>query len=69
VHGRVLRLEIRDDGRGISTTSLASRSSLGLLGIRERARRVGATASIGNVGYKGTVVTVELPLGRARGTS
>jgi signal transduction histidine kinase len=68
-HGRVLRLEIRDDGRGISTTSLASRTSLGLLGIRERARRVGATASIGNVGYKGTVVTIELPLGRARGAA
>jgi two-component system sensor histidine kinase UhpB len=64
-----LCLAIRDDGRGISWTSLVSRTSLGLLGIQERARRVGGTANIGGAPDGGTVVRVALPLAQPRGAA
>jgi signal transduction histidine kinase len=60
-----IRMEIRDDGRGITATALTDRRSLGLLGMRERARRLGGSAEIAAASPHGTRVTVEVPL---RGT-
>jgi PAS domain S-box-containing protein len=57
------RLEVTDDGIGISPESQRSPGSLGLLGIRERARRLGGTATIVSAASGGTVVSLEVPMG------
>lgn len=64
-HDDALVLEIADDGRGITRDELASGSSLGLLGIRERAHAHGGTAEIRAREEGGTVVSVRLPAGGA----
>jgi len=60
--GRALRLEVRDDGVGISDDATRNPRALGLLGMRERARRFGGTVTSRRVPDGGTVVTVEVPL-------
>jgi PAS domain S-box-containing protein len=58
--GRVL-LEVADNGRGIADDRIAASSSLGLLGMRERARLLGGEVTIrGNPGA-GTTVAAILP--------
>jgi signal transduction histidine kinase len=59
-----LLLEIRDDGRGITTDEIEKRSSLGLIGMRERAAIVGGTVHFQGVEGRGTIVTVRIPLRR-----
>lgn len=56
-----LILTVHDNGRGISTNSLADPRSLGLLGMRERARQLGGEVSIEGVAGKGTCVSVRIP--------
>jgi signal transduction histidine kinase len=58
----VLTLEVHDDGRGIQADEIAGLHSLGLLGMRERAQRVGGTFDIRDVPGEGTIVTVSVPL-------
>ena len=67
VRGRVLRLTIRDNGRGITKAELSSVESIGLLGMTERARLLGGRVTISGSAGRGTTVTVTLPvaLGRA----
>jgi two-component sensor histidine kinase len=56
-----LRLEISDDGIGLP--EIAPRgSSLGLLGMRERARRLGGECTVKRRQPRGTTVTVTVPL-------
>ncbi len=59
-HGSVV-LEVADDGIGVGTVT--PQSSLGLLGMRERARRLEGTCEVrlGETG-KGTVVALSVPL-------
>lgn len=57
-------LEVRDDGQGIRDEDLTDPRSLGLLGIRERTRRLGGTASFARVTPHGTLVTLRIPLPR-----
>jgi PAS domain S-box-containing protein len=57
-----LRLEVNDDGRGISEDAISDPKSLGLLGIRERARRLGGTVTVSGTREIGTRVVVEIPL-------
>jgi PAS domain S-box-containing protein len=60
-----LRLTIADDGRGIADEDLRSTGSLGLLGMRERARLLGGETTLRRGGRKGTVIEVALPLPQA----
>lgn len=55
------RLEIRDNGKGITASDLARPSSLGLLGMQERARLLGGDVSFAARSAGGTVVTVVIP--------
>lgn len=57
-----LVLEVKDDGQGIRDEAINDPRSLGLLGIRERARRVGGTAEFRRADPAGTIVTLRLPL-------
>lgn len=61
-----LVLEVRDDGRGITPSQIEDPRSLGLLGIRERARRLGGSVSFAPSSPHGTVVTLSVPLSGAR---
>jgi len=57
-----LVLEVADNGVGISTGSESNgRRSLGLLGMQERALRVGGEVNIGSVPGHGTKVVVTIP--------
>jgi PAS domain S-box-containing protein len=58
----VLTLQVHDDGRGIQADEIAGLHSLGLLGIRERAQRLGGTFDIQGMPGDGTIVTVSIPL-------
>jgi len=56
-----LILEVRDDGKSIRAEDLHNPRSLGLLGMRERARRLGGTATFARNEPTGTIVTLRLP--------
>jgi PAS domain S-box-containing protein len=60
--GGRLTLEVSDDGRGISEEAVAGAKSLGLLGMRERARRLGGQFAISGAVGQGTMVTLSVPL-------
>ena len=55
-------LKVSDNGVGIDANQLSGRSSLGLLGMRERARLVGGTLRILSGRGNGTQVVARLPL-------
>ena len=55
-------LEVEDNGVGISTTQLAERRSLGLLGMRERAGAFGGAVEIVGSKGQGTTVIVQMPV-------
>jgi signal transduction histidine kinase len=55
-------LTISDNGKGITEEQQAGLHSLGLLGMRERARLVGGEISITGIAGKGTVVTARIPI-------
>ena len=61
--GPRLVLEVHDNGRGISTAEVDSPASLGLLGMKERCRLIGADFEIGARSGGGTTVRVTVPLG------
>jgi PAS domain S-box-containing protein len=58
-----LRLEVADNGRGITPAELAGRRSLGLVGIRERAIGCGGELQIEGEPGRGTMVRVRIPCG------
>jgi len=60
-----VRLTVRDNGRGISDEEMLSNSSLGILGMRERASFIGGQMEISGANGKGTQITVNLPLKEA----
>jgi signal transduction histidine kinase len=57
-----LRLEVRDNGRGITESQIASAKSLGLLTMRERSALIGGQLNIKGIPGKATVVTIEVPV-------
>jgi len=57
-----LTLTVRDDGRGITKKQIASSTSIGLVGMRERATFLGGTIEISGSRGRGTTVKVTIPL-------
>jgi PAS domain S-box-containing protein len=57
-----LRLSVEDDGEGIPEEAIYRPGSLGLLGIRERARRLGGTVTVRGQSELGTLLVLEVPL-------
>jgi PAS domain S-box-containing protein len=57
-------LRVRDDGVGFATTGARRPESLGLLGLRERARLLGGSVAIVSTPGAGTTVQVQLPAPR-----
>jgi signal transduction histidine kinase len=60
-----LRLQVRDNGRGITKSEIRSPKSIGLLGMQERARLQAGEVRFQGTAGKGTIVTVQLPLNLA----
>ena len=60
--GNEMLVDVRDDGRGITADDLRRRAGLGLVGMRERARQIGATVDVEGVDGKGTIVSLRIPL-------
>lgn len=58
-------LQVHDDGRGIQAGEIAGLHSLGLLGMRERAKRLGGAFDIQGVPGDGTIITVSIPVERS----
>jgi signal transduction histidine kinase len=56
-------LRVRDNGRGISAAQATAPGSIGLLGMRERAALIGGTFKVAGERGKGTVVSVQVPIG------
>jgi signal transduction histidine kinase len=59
-----LTLEVRDDGQGIQAHEISDRRSLGLLGMQERAKRLGGSFNIRGKPGKGTTLTVSIPISK-----
>jgi PAS domain S-box-containing protein len=55
-------LKIIDNGRGITENEKSGAQSLGLLGMKERARLAGGKINVTRVEGEGTVITVRIPL-------
>ena len=58
-------LRIADNGKGIAAADLLNRNSLGLLGMKERARQLGGDVTFTQGAAGGTVVTLRIPRGSA----
>ncbi len=58
----MITLLVRDDGRGIQAREISNMSSLGLMGMRERAKRLGGTFDIQGAPDKGTLLRVSIPV-------
>jgi signal transduction histidine kinase len=58
----ILNLEVRDDGLGIEEEMVRRPSSLGILGMEERARRVHGTLTLEPCTEGGTLARVCIPL-------
>jgi PAS domain S-box-containing protein len=58
----MLTLQVHDDGRGIKAQEISGLHALGLLGMRERAKRLGGTFDIQGVPGDGTILTVSIPV-------
>jgi signal transduction histidine kinase/serine/threonine protein kinase len=61
IDGGTARLEIRDNGRGIAQEKINSKSSLGLMGIRERVSFLKGAFEIIGRKNQGTKLTVSIP--------
>jgi signal transduction histidine kinase/DNA-binding response OmpR family regulator len=56
-----LVLSVRDNGKGITGDEISDPKSLGLIGMRERARSCGGSITFQGVPGQGTTVTVQVP--------
>jgi signal transduction histidine kinase len=63
---RAIRVQIEDNGRGMTPDESARPSSIGLLGMRERAELVGGTLAIVARPGKGTTIRVRMPVAPVR---
>jgi signal transduction histidine kinase len=58
----LLKLDVADDGIGITESQIGGRESLGLLGMQERAQLFGGVVNIQGVPGRGTTVSVSIPM-------
>jgi signal transduction histidine kinase len=58
----MLCLTVVDNGRGITRREVSDRSSLGLIGIRERVRPLGGDFRIRGIRGRGTALSVRIPV-------
>jgi signal transduction histidine kinase len=61
VAGKVMSLEVTDNGRGLSQEDLAKARSFGIRGLRERAAQVGGWVELAS-GPGGTTLILSVPL-------
>lgn len=61
VEARQVLLQLEDNGRGIQPEAISAPSSLGLLGMRERASALGGDVTLAPMATHGTRVTLRLP--------
>jgi signal transduction histidine kinase len=64
--GEWLSLEVSDNGKGISPEILVQTRSLGVIGMRERARMAGGELIIGGDGEQGASIRVRFPFESSR---
>ena len=57
-----LKLEVKDNGKGIPKKKISHPKSFGLMGIRERAHVLGGKSNIKAARNKGTTVTITIPV-------
>ena len=57
-----LVLEVRDNGRGITDEEITGSSSLGLVGMRERANLLGGSIEIIGTAGRGTALILQVPI-------
>ncbi|WP_395688627.1 PAS domain S-box protein [Caenimonas koreensis] len=58
----MIRLEVRDDGKGFSPTATRRPESLGLMGLQERAQLLKGSVEIDSAPGRGTSVVVRIPV-------
>lgn len=63
-HENNIRLQVRDNGKGVDLKSWVPGTSLGLVGIRERALNLGGHLSIQSAPGQGMIVIVTIPMNR-----
>lgn len=62
--GRLVRLEVSDDGSGIDASELEAGLHFGLVGMRERAEALGGRLEVESHLGQGTRIAIELPCTR-----
>lgn len=62
VHAGKIVLDVQDNGGGITEDEVSDPKSLGILGMRERARQWGGDVAIHGVPLEGTAVVVRMPI-------
>jgi PAS domain S-box-containing protein len=62
---RGMVLTISDNGIGITEDQMSGGQSIGVLGMRERARLIGGDLDITGIGGKGTIIVLRAPVARA----
>jgi len=60
--GSSVELTVSDNGRGIDAEQASDARSLGIVGMRERARALGGTLDVDGAAGRGTIVRVSIPL-------
>jgi signal transduction histidine kinase len=61
-----LAMSIADDGKGFDPGAITDAHAIGLIGMRERARLIGATVEVHSAPGSGTTIRLELPMSPAR---
>jgi len=57
-----VQLSVRDNGRGFDQSAQTSNGHFGLIGMRERAQRIGGTLHIVSSSETGTEIVVDVPI-------